>query len=89
MGRTHFHLLICDDWNLPGPVRGMEGLSPNASPYIFCGHVRKLTFFIQWRKPSEVTFFELERAQIDRYEQNFVEDVSSNRFLRFWNWINS
>ncbi|PBK78392.1 general amino acid permease AGP2 [Armillaria solidipes] len=42
-----------------------------------------------WRKPSEVTFFELERAQIDRYEQNFVEEVSSNRFLRFWNWINS
>ncbi|KAK0210975.1 general amino acid permease AGP2 [Desarmillaria ectypa] len=42
-----------------------------------------------WRKPTEITFFELERAQIDRYEQNFVEEASSNRILRYWNWINS
>ncbi|KAK7054685.1 general amino acid permease agp2 [Paramarasmius palmivorus] len=54
-------------------------------PALFVGW--KVYHRTQWRKLEEIDFFERERAIVDRYEEQYVEEVPRTRLGRFWSFI--
>ncbi|KIY65292.1 hypothetical protein CYLTODRAFT_492447 [Cylindrobasidium torrendii FP15055 ss-10] len=71
------------NWDVPTFL--FSYLMIGVCPVLYTGW--KLWHKTPFHKLHEIEFFKAERAEVDNYEDNFVAEIPSSRFLRAWNWI--